>query len=117
MQMTDYQSFGMPDLSYHGAQAWNGEIYPSMQAVGEAYSGAYGNEPEDLYIGWNFSQSEMSLALPKAAAGKEWKPVFGTGVVSEDNDRLQIEGGSVVVLVTAPGRLRREKKKQKECRP
>ena len=58
----------------------------------------------------------MSLALSKAAAGKEWKPVFGTGVVSEDNDRLQIEGGSVVVLVTAPGRLRREKKKQKECR-
>ena len=116
MKMTDYQSFGMPDLSYHSAQAWNSEIYPSMQAVGEAYSGAYGNEPEDLYIGWNFSQSEMPLALPKVAAGKEWKTVFGMGVVSENNDRLQIEGGSVVVLVTAPGRLRREKKKQKECR-
>ena len=58
----------------------------------------------------------MPLALPKVAAGKEWKTVFGMGVVSENNDRLQIEGGSVVVLVTAPGRLRREKKKQKEYR-
>lgn len=116
MQMTDYRSYGMPDLSYHSAQAWNGEIYPSMQAVGEAYSGAYGKEPEDLYIGWNFSQSDMPLALPKAAVGKEWKIVFGTGVVSEDNDRLQLDGGSVVVLVTAPGKPKPEKKKQKECR-
>ena len=116
MQMTDYRSYGMPDLSYHSAQAWNGEIYPSMQAVGEAYSGAYGKEPEDLYIGWNFSQSEMPLALPKAAVGKEWKIVTGTGTVSEDNDRLQIDGGSVVVLVTAPGKPKPEKKKKKECR-
>ena len=111
MQMTDYRSYGMPDLSYHSAQAWSGEIYPSMQAVGEAYCGAYGNEKEDIYIGWNFSQSGMALALPKAAKGKEWKIAFGTGVISEDNDRLEIEGCSVAVLVTVPGEPKQESKK------
>lgn len=103
MQMTDYQSYGMPDLSYHNAQAWSGEIYPSMQVVGEAYCGAYCGETGDFYIGWNFSQSGMSLALPRAAAGEEWRIVFGTGYVSEDHDRIQIDGCSVVVLVTVPG--------------
>lgn len=110
MQMTDYQSFGMPDLSYHSAQAWSGEIYPSMQAVGEAYSGAYGEEPEDLYIGWNFSQSGMSLALPKAASGKEWRIIFGAGEISANNDTIQMDGCSVAVLVTAPGRKKPGKK-------
>ena len=104
MQMTDYQSYGMPDLSYHNAQAWSGEIYPSMQAVGEAYCGAYRGETGDFYIGWNFSQSGMSLALPRVAAGNEWRIVFGTGHVSEDHDRIQIDGCSVVALVTVPGK-------------
>ena len=109
MQMTDYQSKGTPDLSYHSAQAWNSEIYPSMQAIGEAYCGAYADEAEDFYIGWNFSQSGMSLGLPKAPHAKEWRVVLGDGVVSGDGDRLQIAGCSTVVLVTAPAGLGSEK--------
>lgn len=101
MQMTDYLSKGMPDLSYHNTQAWSGEIYPYMQAVGEAYCGAYADEPENLYIGWNFSQSGMSLGLPKPSHGKEWQVVLGDGVVSEDGGRLHIDGNSAVVLSTA----------------
>lgn len=112
MRMSDYQSYGMPDLSYHCAQAWNSETYPSMQAVGVAYCGAYGGEPEHVYIGWNFSQSGMPLALPKAAAGKEWSIVFGAGTVNEDNDRLQVDGCSVVVLVTTQVKKKAGKKKQ-----
>lgn len=100
MQMTDYASKGMPDLSYHSAQAWSGEIYPYMQAIGEAYCGAYCDEAEDLYIGWNFSQSGMSLGLPKPSHGKAWQAVLGDGVVSEDGDRLQIDGSGAVVLIT-----------------
>lgn len=114
MRMTDYQAYGMPDLSYHCAQAWNSEIYPSMQAVGEIYCGAYAGEAENVYIGWNFSQSEMPLALPKATAGKEWNIVFGAGVVSGDNDRLQIDGYSVVVLVTAQAKPKTGKKRKIE---
>lgn len=116
MHMTDYQSLGMPDLSYHNSQAWSSEIYPSMQAVGEAYGGAYSNEPENLYIGWNFSQSGMSLGLPKTHHGKVWKLVLGEGTVNGDNDRLQIEGCSVAVLVTAVVKPPRMKKPAKHMR-
>lgn len=113
MQMTDYRSCGMPDLSYHSSQAWSGEIYPSMQAVGVMYSGAYGEEPEDLYIGWNFSQSGMSLALPRTAKGKAWQIALGEGLISADNDRLQIDGCSVVLLVTSPDERKPEKRQRK----
>ena len=102
MQMTDHLGKGMPDLSYHAAQAWNSELYPSMQAIGEAYCGSYGEEPEDLYIGWNFSQSGVSLALPQTRKGKAWSLAFGDGVINEKNDRLEIDGCSVALLVTVP---------------
>lgn len=102
MQMTDHRSLGMPDLSYHNTQAWSGELYPSMQAVGELYCGAYAGEQEDIYIGWNFSQSGMKLALPQTGRGNVWKIAFGQGLIDEENDSLQIDGGGVVLLVTSP---------------
>lgn len=101
VQMTDYMAYGLPDLSYHGEQAWCSEVYPSMQAVGELYSGAYGGEAEDLYIGWNFSQSKMSLALPKPVQGNSWEMLSGPGTIREDHNTLLIEGQSVVILVSA----------------
>lgn len=101
VQMTDYMSHGLPDLSYHGEQAWCSEVYPSMQAVGELYSGAYGEDEEDLYIGWNFSQSKMSLALPKPVQGNSWEMLSGPGTIREDHNSLLIEGQSVVILVSA----------------
>ena len=54
----------------------------------------YGEEKEDLYIGWNFSQSGMSLALPQTAAGKAWTLLSGPGVISQENDKLKIDGNS-----------------------
>ena len=113
MRMTDYQSHGLPDLSYHNEQAWSSEIYPSMQAVGETYCGAYGNEAEDLYVGWNFSQSGMSLALPKTENGKEWRMIFGSAAMNGTHDRIQMNGCSVVVLATAPCAPKKSKKKTK----
>lgn len=100
MRMADYEGHGIPDLSYHDTRAWSSEVYPSMQAVGVAYGGAYGGETEDLYIGWNFSLSETMLALPKAAEGKEWKVVFGTGSMDGERDKLRLAAESVAVLST-----------------
>lgn len=117
MQMTDYRSLGTPDLSYHGAQAWNSDIYPSMQSVGEAYCGAYGDEAEDLYIGWNFSQSGMSLALPKVPVGKKWCIEFGDGIVNGENDRLHTNECSVVLLVTAEAEPEAEPEAELETGP
>lgn len=107
VQMKDYQSLGMPDLSYHSTQAWNSEIYPSMQTVGEVYSGAYHNEEGDLYIGWNFSPDWISLALPQTVSEKEWRISFGNALISENRDQLQIDGCSVALLVTVPSEVKK----------
>lgn len=100
MRLSDYEGRGLPDLSYHGAHAWSGEIYPSMQAVGLVYAGAYGGEKENLYIGWNFAQGESVLALPKMPEGKVWRLTFGCGAVSEENERIILPEECVAVLVT-----------------
>ncbi len=99
LRMADYEAHGMPDLSYHGSQAWNGDIYPSMQAVGEAYCGAYGGDSEDLYIGWNFSQNGVTLALPRPLRGRKWQVLHGSGVINDENDRMHVPGNCVVLAV------------------
>lgn len=107
-QMSSYDTNSIPDLSYHGGQAWSRELYPSMQSIGVAYGGIYSGEKEDLYIGWNFSQNKISLAFPKAIDGKKWRLVLGDGMLSEDNDCLELDACSVSVLSTVsetiPGR-------------
>ncbi len=100
MRMMDYEGCGMPDLSYHGTRAWSGEVYPSMQAVGIVYAGAYGGETEDLYIGWNFAQGESTLALPKMPKGKVWRRIFGSGTLSEGGERVVLPEAGVAVFIT-----------------
>lgn len=100
VQMTDYRFHGLPDLSYHGEQAWCNEVHPYMQAIGELYGGAYGNETEDLYLIWNFSQSERVLALPKPVQGNRWQITFGTGRIHEEHTGISVDGSGVVLLVS-----------------
>lgn len=100
VQMCDHEAHGLPDLSYHGAQAWSGEIYPSMQALGEAYCGAYAGETQDLYIGWNFSQGKAVLALPRPAAGTRWEIIYGAGTTGSEQLEMPDEGVTVLVSVS-----------------
>jgi glycogen operon protein len=100
MRMSDYAGLGLPDLSYHGEQAWAGDIYPSQQAVGLVYCGAYEKEDEDLYIGWNFAQDQRELALPKIAGTGGWQLLLGDGSISEEGDHIRLPENGVAVLVT-----------------
>lgn len=105
VRMCDYEGHGLPDLSYHGARAWSGEIYPSMQAVGVLYAGVYGGEEQDLYIGWNFSADETVLALPKMPGGKIWSLISGGGVPDESGGHVALPGVCVAVLVTEQSKI------------
>jgi glycogen operon protein len=100
MRMSDYEGLGLPDLSYHGEQAWAGDIYPSQQAVGLVYCGAYEKEDGDLYVGWNFAQEGRTLALPKTQRG-DWRILLGDCVLVEEMDRLVIPAHGVIVLASA----------------
>ncbi len=98
MHQTDYLSRGLPDLSYHSSQAWCTQLYPSMQAFGVAYCGAYAESAGDLYIGWNFSDAKTLLALPNPSAVEKWVVIYGDGCVCDE--LLSLPGSGVTMLVT-----------------
>ena len=103
MRMSDYETAGLPDLSYHGAQAWCRELYPSMCSLGVLYCGAYGDEASDLYLGWNFADTKALLALPEPPAGMHWSVSFGDGEILDE--LLEVPGASVTLLLTQPDDL------------
>lgn len=83
MQMCDYKGSGLPDLSYHGEEAWMAGFAPGRQAVGLLYGGSYalrkdGTEDDNVYIAFNFHMTEKKLALPREEKAKNWYRVIDT---------------------------------------
>ncbi|MCC8105292.1 MAG: Type II secretory pathway, pullulanase PulA and related glycosidase [Clostridiales bacterium] len=79
-QCADYLSSGFPDLSYHGARAWYGDMKSSSLHMGCMYSGHYAGEEDFLYIAWNFHWEEQQFALPLLPDGYSWIRVMDTGL-------------------------------------
>lgn len=74
-QFCDYKSLGCPDLSFHGESAWMVHPQGGGLSLGMLYCGAYSDDElrqEDVYVAYNFSSSETTLALPKVGKHREW---------------------------------------------
>lgn len=72
MELTDTLACGYPDLSYHEENAWITPQYLNRRALGILYCGKYADEIEDVYIGFNFSDFQKKLALPKQKGNRKW---------------------------------------------
>ena len=101
MQMCDYKGIGLPDLSYHGEEAWMAGFDPGRQVVGLLYGGGYAlrddaTEDDDIYIAFNFHVTEKKLALPKTEKMKG--AVLNNGVEIEQKQAV-IAPQSVAVFV------------------
>lgn len=72
MQQLDTLACGYPDLSYHEESAWISPQFFNRRALGLLYCGKYAEESEDVYIGFNFSDFEKKLALPKQKGKRNW---------------------------------------------
>lgn len=71
----DYKSYGYPDLSFHGENAWVTGSELNKQCVGLMYAGEYSpvqDNKEFVYIGYNFYSYREKLALPKIGKKKKW---------------------------------------------
>lgn len=77
-QLTDYQSVGMPDLSYHSKRAWYGGFEYESRQIGLLYNGAYSGEEGMLYVAYNFHSLPQELALPKLKADMCWHLLVDT---------------------------------------
>lgn len=79
-RLMDYRSFGSPDMSYHGSEAWRPGWEPYNRHIGILLSGAYGGEEREKYwyIAINMHWESHDFALPRLPKGQVWRSEFTT---------------------------------------
>ncbi len=97
-RLSDYLEVGVPDLSYHGTEAWLQKWEYGDRHVGMMLSGEYasGCEGKLYYLAINMYWEAREFGLPKLSEEQQWKVALTT--VAEDADELaEIREGILVV--------------------
>jgi len=101
----DYSASGMPDVSYHGEEAWKVPSEVSSRLLGIYYNGAAIKE-EDCFVAYNMHWMSHVVALPNPGTNKNWYLVMDTkeGVPNEprmleDQRKIELEPRTVQILV------------------
>lgn len=71
---------GVPDVSYHGENAWRVPLEVSSRQLGVYYSGTdrTGEGDEDCFVAYNMHWLEHTFALPALPRGKKWYRIAST---------------------------------------
>ena len=112
----DYVGSGLPDITWHGTQAWRPDWSEGSRVLAFMLNGdhAKGGAVKDdtLYVAMNMYWDALPFELPAASAGREWH-VFantsapspsdawepGTEPVLGDQGRFTMGGRSIAILV------------------
>jgi len=101
----DYSASGMPDVSYHGEEAWKVPSEVSSRLLGIYYNGAAIKE-EDCFVAYNMHWMPHIVALPNPGTNKSWYLAMDTkeGVQNEprmldDQRKIELEPRTVQILV------------------
>lgn len=82
MKMADFLSYGYPDLSYHGEEAWRLDIDRLSRIAGVMVCGSYAGREEKadsfFYLAYNMHWEKHEFALPALPEGLEWRVVCDT---------------------------------------
>jgi glycogen operon protein len=101
----DQVSCGVPDVSYHGENAWRvpSEVY--SRQLGVYYSGAAVGG-EDCFAAYNMHWIPHSFALPALAKGKQWYKIASTEegvlekpVLLEDQRTVVLKERTIMIIV------------------
>ena len=81
----DQISCGVPDVSYHGAYAWQTPSEVSSRQLGVYYCGKMAGD-EDCFVAYNMHWLEHEFALPALPKGKKWYLAADTkeGILAEE---------------------------------
>lgn len=90
MTGADLTGCGVPDMSYHGEEAWQTEDLQEEPYFGVYYHDAGGL---DCFLAYNLQEKEQEIGIPVLEKGKTWKPVFSTG----EEQELRIERRKILV--------------------
>lgn len=104
LQTADYRALGLPELSYHGKEAWYPQFDHVSKEFGMMVNGAYAQEKDGLFfIALNMNASDADFGVPSPGTGKKWVPVLSTGSVSdvtwsEDGRTLRLKERTIAIL-------------------
>lgn len=91
----DEMSCGVPDVSYHGENAWQVPSDIASRQVGVYYHGE-GQNDNDCFIAYNMHWIEHKFALPALPKGKKWYRILST---AKDETKEQLEENQKETLV------------------
>ena len=102
-----YGNKGVPDVSYHGENAWKVPVEISSRQLGVFYNGKDRNDQEEsLFIAYNMHWLEHAFALPALPKGKKWyravssgEGVLETPLEVEDQRITEIQARTIAVFV------------------
>ncbi len=111
----DQTACGMPDVSYHGENAWQMKNEVSSRQLGVLYSGS-GVGGSDCFIAYNMHWLAHVYALPSPGKGKVWRAAVCTAegnleqpVLLENQKSIELKERSIVLLVSAKDERKTEK--------
>lgn len=101
----DKTGCGLPDVSYHGENAWQAPVEVPSRQLGAMYSPMDAADV-NCYVAYNMHWNEHSYALPTLPKKKAWYQVFTTENFAgenektiEDQKKIELEPRSIVFLI------------------
>ncbi len=85
---SDYMGCGYPDISWHGAQAWNADWSDGAKTLAFMLSGQHAKggtvSDNDVYVAFNMHWESQHFGLPGLPEGYKWH-VFANTAAPEDS--------------------------------
>lgn len=83
LMLFDYMSCKVPDISFHGAEAFRMDQNPVSREFGVLYYGDYskqytGKKEESVFVVYNMNWEKRDFALPLFGKGYKWKLLYST---------------------------------------
>ena len=101
----DLKNCGIPDVSYHGEEAWRADLSWDSRKLGVYYHFEDESGKEDIFVAYNMHWEEGVFALPKLPEQKKWYQLASTkdGVIKEekllaDQQRQVLEARKIAVF-------------------
>lgn len=109
LRQMDYKSYGYPDVSFHGENAWEMNFHPFHRSIGVLYCNKYiENDNSFYYIAYNMGWDTRKFALPRLPRNFQWEIIRDTAENVKDTEisvlrksetvELQIPARSICIL-------------------
>lgn len=107
LTQSDSLSYGYPDVSFHGSNAWYADMYNYCRQIGIMYSDTYSDKSSRnlIYLAYNMHWESYSLALPKIDGECGFKVIAATDnsldsvYIDREARKVTIPPRSMAVLV------------------